>query len=139
MKRSGPIARSTRLRARRATSRRSERVLDPAYLAFLREDSCGVARSLGTDAGCNGPTDPEHERQGVGMGQKANDARAWSCCRKHHDERHALNGFFKGWDRAQLRAFISGQIDISRARYQRIQLSRTASQVGASRSLIHLP
>ena len=132
MKRSGPITRSTRLRARRATSRRSSRVMDPAYLAFLREDSCGVARSLGYDGDCSGPMDPEHERQGVGMGQKADDARAWSCCRKHHDERHALSGFFKGWLRPQLRTFIAGQIDISRARYARVQLSRTASQVGTT-------
>lgn len=103
--------------AKRATERRSSRTTDEAYKAFLRNDVCGVALVLGHDRDCWGPIDPEHERQGVGMGQTASDDRAWGCCRKHHDERHDGNGHFKHWPQEQLRSFIQQRITVSRTRY----------------------
>jgi len=66
---------------------------------------------------CSGPTDPEHKREGVGMGQKASDRDAWPCCRQHHDERHGLTGVFAGWSRDQMRRFIDEQIAIANGRY----------------------
>ena len=112
----------TRLKPRRTSERRRdpEVVSLPEYLTFLRGDICGVANELGHTRDCAGPIDPEHERKAsVGMGQAASDDRAWSCCRKHHRERHDNNGFFKGWGRARLTRFIDRRIGISWARYTR--------------------
>lgn len=111
------LRRFSRLPQVRATPRRSSRTTDQSYLQFLRNDTCGVALILGHERDCWGPIDPEHEREGVGIGQTASDDRAWSCCRSHHRQRHDLNGYFKGWPRERLRLFIQQRITVSRTRY----------------------
>ena len=130
MKRS-PLKRKTRLAPKRATVRRSSRVRDEAYLAWVRLQPCrvrsmmetpfnaGFLSSMAPNARCWGPTDPEHQRQGVGMGQKASDRDAWPCCRTHHDQRHDLSGVFKGWTREQMRSFIRERIAEANAAYER--------------------
>lgn len=116
------------LRRKRSAVRRSSRVRDDAYLAWVRRQPCAVHAAYGSAGypwpqmlismlACFGPIDPEHKREGVGMGQKASDRDAWPCCRTHHDERHSLTGVFTGWTRAQLRQFIAEQIIIANARY----------------------
>ena len=101
-----------RLPARRSTPRRSSRIEAPHYLAWLRLQRCGVAIAFPEEAArCSGPIDPEHKREGVGMGQRASDADAWACCRLHHDERHDGRGPFAAMDRATLRQFVRCQID----------------------------
>lgn len=137
MKRS-PLRRKTRLSPKRATVRRSSRVLDEAYLAWVRLQPCAVgklfefvsrqsavratpdlAARLASDSVCWGPVDPEHKREGVGMGQKASDRDAWPCCRGHHDQRHnTASGAFKNWTRAQLNEFIDARIAEANAAYE---------------------
>jgi hypothetical protein len=113
-----PLARTSRLPRRRATPRRSSRVENPHYLAWLREQPCGVPYLLKDAAGpCGGPVDPEHKREGVGMGQRASDADAWACCRVHHDQRHDGRGVFATMSRAELRVFIRAQIAMFPAAY----------------------
>lgn len=127
-----------RLLAKRATERRSSRKRDEAYLAWVRLQPCAIGasiqfladqsavrrhpdmrESLLADAGCSGPTDPDHKREGVGAGMKASDRDAWPCCRRHHDDRHALRGVFRNWSRDQLREFINNRIAEANARYER--------------------
>lgn len=110
--------RATWMPRQRATPRRSSRILDESYLAWVRRQRCAVALVLGR-GDCWGPTDPEHERQGVGMGQVASDSRVWPCCRSHHVQRHskAGNGWTAGMDRSHLRAFITERIAEARERY----------------------
>jgi hypothetical protein len=107
------------LKRRPGPARRSSRVEDKAYLAWLRLQPCGVARLLGRSDLCGGPTDPDHERQGVGMGQRASDRRAWPCCRIHHSQRHDLNGFFRGFDGDRLTDFIERRIEDANVAYER--------------------
>lgn len=133
-----------RLPAKRATERRSSRVRDEEYLAWCRLQPCAVGkmiadgwwkdpddhfvRTVAPVFGCRGPTDPEHKREGVGMGQKASDRDAWPCCRGHHEHRHnTKSGFFKGWPRAQLDAFIRERIAEANARYDAERASKAAS------------
>lgn len=125
--RSVPLARNVRVNPRREEPRRQSRTEDPDRLAFLRSDVCGVALVLGTSSACDGPIDPEHERLGVGMGQRADDSRTWSCCRKHHIELHALSGFFRFADRDYIRRFRDERIRASSERYARHLLARSAS------------
>lgn len=115
--RSVPLARSGRVNPVRAEPRRQFRNEDPNRLAFLRTDVCGVALVIGTVAQCSGPLDPEHERLGVGMGQKADDSRTWTCCRTHHIQIHNLTGYFRGFDRDRIRTFRDERIKVSSIRY----------------------
>lgn len=114
-----PMERTGRVNPRRDTDRRSSRVEDPAYLAWLRLQPCAVGRILGHELDCCETVDPEHERQGVGMSQTASDRRAWPCCRLHHKARHALNGngFFAGFEKTQLRDFIESRITAANLAY----------------------
>ncbi len=133
MKRS-PLKRKSGLRRKRPTERRSSRVRDEVYLAWVRLQPCAVLGVLASGGPpecvacvvtaqplwrCSGPIDPEHRREGVGAGQKASDRDAWPCCRRHHEDRHALTGIFAGWKRAQLRAFIRERITEANAAYER--------------------
>ena len=112
------LARTSGMPVRRSAPRRSSRLENPHYLAWLREQPCGVPFILKDAAGpCGGPVDPEHKREGVGMGQRASDADAWACCRVHHDQRHDGRGVFATMTRADLRLFIRAQIAMCRAAY----------------------
>jgi hypothetical protein len=115
------LHRKSRLRRKRLTERRSSRVRDEAYLAWVRMQPCAVAAyHCGVMlVGCSGSIDPDHQREGVGMGQKASDRQAWPCCRAHHDQRHDLTGVFRGWTREQLREFIANRIAEANAAYER--------------------
>lgn len=131
MKRS-PLRRKTRLSPKRAAVRRSSRVLDEAYLAWVRLQPCSISRWIDRNEGhvcpstrfygssftCSGPTDPDHKRQGVGAGKRASDRDAWPVCRRHHGDRHALTGVFKGWTREQMREFIDARIAEANAAYE---------------------
>ena len=120
LKRKTPLARTSRIPARRSTPRRRDAdvVRNPHYLAWLRQQPCGVPYILKDAAGpCGGPVDPEHKREGVGMGQRASDADAWACCRVHHDQRHDGRGVFATMTRAELRTFIRMQIAMFKTAY----------------------
>jgi hypothetical protein len=137
-----PLARTSRLPRRRATPRRSSRVENPHYLAWLREQPCGVPYLLKVAAGpCGGPVDPEHKREGVGMGQRASDADAWACCRVHHDQRHDGRGVFATMTRAELRLFIRLQIKMCLAAYTAhlASLPSTATSPTGSSTAARLP
>lgn len=128
------------LKRKRLTERRSSRVRDEAYLAWVRLQPCAVhsffvsilraprirrgddivVENLAEGARCWGPIDPEHMREGVGMGQKASDRDAWPCCRGHHEQRHnTASGAFRGWTRTQLNTFIRERIAEANAAYER--------------------
>lgn len=79
MKRSAPLQRRTRLRPRRATQRRSERVRDRAYMAWVRERPCVL---VGTGE-CAGRTEAHHAG-GRPLGRKADDDTTIPLCRHHH-------------------------------------------------------
>lgn len=120
LRRKTAIRRWTRIRPRRAKPRRG-RIEDPDYLAWLRRQPCQVPAALGAAAGpCGGRIDPEHKREGVGGGRKADDKDAWSCCRRHHRQRHrknAADSAFRHMSPEQLNAFIVERIAEARARY----------------------
>jgi hypothetical protein len=78
----------TRLRPYRLKPRRG-RIEDPAYLRFIRSQSCMIA-----NRSCRGQIDPHH----IGRyGQaRSNDRRATPLCRLHHDEAQLIhNGPFE--------------------------------------------
>ena len=101
------------LRRRRATPRRSERVLDADYLARVRELPC-CARTLGDMFGCRGRIEVDHAGRKP-AGRKCSDDETVPMCSLHHSERHTFIGLFGGWSRAQMRAWLDEQIAATRA------------------------
>lgn len=49
------------------------------------------------------------------MGRKADDRSAAPLCRAHHDQRHDLRGYFKGFDRDRMRAWKEWAVTTTRA------------------------
>jgi hypothetical protein len=125
------LERKTRIRQRRPSPRR--RAFEPSeddndYLDFLRSQRiCGVVRAsivgrlrpeLRQYIGkCGGRMEVEHERHGVGAGQKAPNARSWECCSQHHRQRHDKRGVWAHLTLDEERSLIAGNIDDARARY----------------------
>lgn len=123
MKRSAPmrrtaLARGGGVRARRTTPRRG-RTVDADRLAFIRDrQPCRVRLTFGAAAGpCIGAIEVEHQREGVGMGQRASDAATYAICRGHHIARHDGRGPFKTLSRDGVRAFVSASIAATDADY----------------------
>ena len=77
-------------------------------LAFIRtRQPCRVAVVFGRAAGrCRGGIEVEHQREGVGMGQRADHALTYGICRRHHMDRHDGRGVFRDMPRPDLRAFV---------------------------------
>ena len=117
LKRGKPLARTsgpqrkTRMKQRRATPRRSERVVDLAHLAAVHALPC-CARDLSP---CEGPIEADHAAKKNGAGRKSNDDGAIALCRGHHGQRHAFSGPFKSWTAPQMRRWLDGHIATTRA------------------------
>lgn len=104
--RNAPLRRSTRLRQRRATPRRSERVRDPAVLARVAALPC-AARGLAGHT-CAGRVEVDH----VGprpLGRKCSDAAGElvPLCSRAHRERTDFTGSFRSFTRSTMRAFLA--------------------------------
>mgnify|MGYP001565150064 CR=1 FL=1 len=112
------IARRSPVPRRRATPRRSERVVDMAYLAWCRAQPCSVGVWLRSFKDCRLPIDPHHAGRHVhGLGAKPNDDTAMPACRRHHDDLQFLTGPFKGWGDAERQAWQDREIARHRSAY----------------------
>lgn len=119
MKRSTPLQRRTRMRARcwltrrwiPRTKRRARAGEDPAYLARVRLLVC-VARYL---SACHGRIEAHHAGRRPGIGRKAHDHTAVPLCSAHHTDWHQAAGAFRGWQRDRRREWADEQIAATRA------------------------
>ena len=98
--------------------RRAPDHADPAYLAWLREQPCrapGLPRHRATDA-----HHLRHQPSGASIGAHVkDDRRAISLCRGHHGDIELGQGPWKGWTRAEIKAWESRMADEQRAEYLR--------------------
>lgn len=100
--RRAPIARSGRPRARRATPRRSGRVLDPDFMAWVRGQSCLLAHV----GGCQGRVEADHAGPRP-LGRKASDDTTIPLCTGHHRQRTDARGYFAGFSAAAMREWCA--------------------------------
>jgi hypothetical protein len=63
----------------------------------------------GAPVGCEGVIEADHVGR-RGVGQKCDDRETIPLCTRHHAERHALAGPFRGFDRERMRAWLSAQL-----------------------------
>ena len=120
MKRGGYLERKSALRRKRpmrkALPRRVTRPgpgSDPAYLEAVRKLPCRIqaqreAAGFTTYGTCAFPSQAHH------AGPKKNDSTAVPLCWGHHDQWHSGNGIFKGWTKADRRAWADAAIDDTR-------------------------
>jgi hypothetical protein len=114
LNRRGALARRTPLRRRRPTPRRSERVYDQDYRAWVRRQPC-AARELEGHR-CEGPIEGDHAGRRA-LGRKADDETMIALCQLGHQHRTGFHGCFGGFDQAAMRAWLERQIAAHRARY----------------------
>ena len=92
--RSAPLKRGKRLRRRRETVRRSGRVRDTAFLAWVHTQRCMAAELLGPGHVCEGPIEADHAGARP-LGRKADDATSIPLCLRAHRERTDFAGAFR--------------------------------------------
>lgn len=101
---SKPIRRKTRLKAKRATKRRSGRVRDEAYMAWVRTLPCVLQ-----GGGCLGAIHAHHAGVRAG-GRKADDNTTIPFCARHHGAWHDGAFPFLGWIRQRRRDWATKRI-----------------------------
>lgn len=85
---------------------------DPDYIAWLSERECCVD-------GCerrSGP--PHHCKYFTGGSRRSHDHMAIPICPTHHEERHRLSGFFKGWTKKMWREWEQAAVSTYRTMYR---------------------
>jgi hypothetical protein len=112
IKRGKPLARKTRIKAKRATPRRGP-AREPARLAWIRTLACAVSWS-----DCvYGYAVVAHHAGRHAAGKKCPDSEAIPLCQGHHDHLHSLTGPFRHWKRDAVRAWEDEQIAYYQAFY----------------------
>lgn len=101
------MLRRTAIRRRREAPRRSARVRDAAYLAWIHTLTCAASGLHGHI--CDGPIEADH----VGarpLGRKCNDAETIALCSLAHRQRTDHCGPFRSFTREQMRAFVDASL-----------------------------
>lgn len=97
LRRGKPLKRKTWMKQRRATPRRSGRVRDPAFMAWVRRQLCAV-RVDQPDPNritpCSGRMEADHQGEHP-YGRKSNDNETVPMCHGHHGDRTNDTGPFK--------------------------------------------
>lgn len=111
LKRKGTLARRTAVRKRRpGPPRRSSRVRDPEFLAFVHTLCCSVIEEWpdfpNMPGPCDGPLEADHDSRGRGFGQKSSDNTCIPLCKRHHAHRQNRTGVFKNLSREQANAWF---------------------------------
>lgn len=115
------LKRKTGLSPKRTKRRRSSRVHNDEFLAFVRVQLCSVqqewpkSETCGWEQfssphmpafACEGRIDPDHDSRGRGYGQKSSDTLAIPICRKHHRHRTDRNGVFRYMTKEEMHAWV---------------------------------
>ena len=101
---------------RRSTPRRSERVRDLAYLAFVHTLPCVALNVPGHR--CAGPIEADHMGPRP-LGRKADDRTAAPICQLGHIQRTDFSGPFRVFDQARMRRFLADSIASTQAAWER--------------------
>jgi hypothetical protein len=72
---------------------------DREYCEHIRQLPCAMSGH----GECLGAMHAHHATGGKGLGTRNHDHRTIGLCTKHHTERHALSGPFKGWNKQRIR------------------------------------
>lgn len=99
---------------RRTKPRRSDRVRDPEFLAWVHTLPC-AARALSP---CYGPIEADHQGWRP-FGRKADDVTAVPLCLLHHRQRTDFSGPFRAWSREDMRIWLRANVEETQAAWER--------------------
>ena len=91
-------------------SRYANRSRDIVYMLFVKSLPCYV----GID--CSGEIEADHAGD-HGIGRKGDDCKTIPLCKKHHAERHAHAGYFRDFDKIQMREWKANAIAKTQSRW----------------------
>lgn len=111
----GPKGRRKRL-GRREEPRRSSRLSDATYLAWIHTLTCAASGMHGHV--CEGPIEADHVGP-RGLGQKCDDRATIALCMLAHRQRHDHCGPFRSMSRAEVRVWLDEQLAITADAYAR--------------------
>lgn len=83
---------------------------DRAWLMAVKRQPCAAP---GAPEGCEGVIEADHVGR-RGVGQKCSDRETIPLCSRHHAERHALAGPFRGFDRERMRDWLAERLEETR-------------------------
>lgn len=86
------------------------------YLAWVRDQRCRLSYKVAAGP-CLGRIEADHMGSRP-LGRKADDRSACAMCSRHHADRHAHRGFFRGFNAALMRAWCDAQIEATRLIYE---------------------
>lgn len=115
MLRRTPLKRRKRISPKRATPRRSSRVRDAAYMAFIRALPC-CARIFGD---CRGSVTAHHAGE-RGLGMKCSDRETIPLCVAHHTAWHDATEPFSWWGKEMRQIWARVEIARAQAAYERM-------------------
>jgi hypothetical protein len=129
VKRSTPLKRTGRVKAKRSTPRRSSREHDQKYMARVRELYClctdFIFRSGMYDdchRGCSArDTMHAHHMGARGLGQKCTDYETVPFCERHHRDWHDCTGPFEGKSKEWRREFAQAAIEDTQSKLGRLK------------------
>lgn len=113
LERRTPLARKTRIRARRAEPRKSARVRDLEYMLLVKGLPC-CAADLEHHTRCRGPVEADHAGRRP-MGRKCHDTECIPLCAFHHRARTDFSGPFRDWSKDEMRKFLDLHIGLTQA------------------------
>lgn len=117
-RRARKIERNARPKAKRATPRRSGRVKDESFLAWVRRQTRCIVDEEMPGLGCDGGIEANHLGDRP-FGRKADDDTAAPMCSRHHRHWTDYVGIFspEGQTKAERRAWANRWISTMRERY----------------------
>jgi len=90
---------------------RPRRGADPAYVAWLHEQSCvGEEFKSYPVHHCGGRIEQSHDRNMTGLGRKEPDRRSIPMCSDLHAQWEARSGWFAGWDKEKRVEYMGERI-----------------------------
>jgi hypothetical protein len=114
------MIRTTWMRRRRATPRRSDRERNPEFMEFVRRQPCSV-RVDPPDPNritpCSGRVEADHMGDRA-MGRKADDDTCAPMCHAHHVQRSSHHGSFRDLMKPELREWRARQIERTQAAWR---------------------
>lgn len=119
LKRKTPLRRRKPIRTKRGKPRKSARVRDPLYMAWVREQPCAVSDWM--DDAHEGRIHAHHAGPRP-YGRKASDYTCIPLCDKHHRAWHDLGWPFRALHWTERRTWALSTIQTTQEAYQRAQV-----------------
>jgi hypothetical protein len=108
LKRTTFVRRPPKKRAQRKPSRYRRRERFVPFMLWVKAlpCMCSLYAWQHGEHPCGGEVEADHDSRGRGLSQKSHDSTVIPLCRQHHYDRQNVAGYFRGYTRAELHAWV---------------------------------